>query len=108
MNFLKFLTTLDFNLFYLSTTVFLIGFSGVLILKRSILRILIALELMLLGLNLNFIFFSLYLDDLLGQIFSLIILTVAAAESSLGLAILMIHYRLSNTTEIDYISHLKG
>ena len=63
---------------------------------------------MLLGLNLNFIFYSIYLDDLVGQIFSLVILTVAAAESSIGLAILMIHYRLTNTSSLDYINFLKG
>jgi len=97
----------ELNFFGLSLSVFIIGLYGIIVMKRSVLRILISLELMLLGLNLNFIFYSIYLDDLVGQIFSLVILTVAAAESSIGLAILMIHYRLTNTSSLDYINFFK-
>ena len=62
--------------------------------KRSILITLICIELMLLSLNLNFIVFSVYLDDIFGQVFSIFILTVAAAESSIGLAIIILYYRV--------------
>jgi NADH-quinone oxidoreductase subunit K len=67
-----------------------------------------SIEIMLLAVNLNFIFFSIYLDDLIGQLFSLYILTVAAAESAIGLAILVVYYRLRGIISIDNISLLKG
>ncbi len=67
-----------------------------------------SIEIMLLAINLNFIFFSIYLDDIIGQIFSLYILTVAAAESAIGLAILVVYYRLRGVISIDNISLLKG
>ena len=67
-----------------------------------------SIEIMLLAINLNFIFFSIYLDDIMGQIFSLYILTVAAAESAIGLAILVVYYRLRGVISIDNISLLKG
>ena len=58
--------------------------------------------------NLNFIFFSVYLDDIIGQMFALYVLTVAAAESAIGLAILVVYYRLRGVIAIDNISSLKG
>jgi len=67
-----------------------------------------SIEIMLLAVNLNFIFFSVYLDDLIGQMFALYILTVAAAESAIGLAILVVYYRLRGIIAIDNISTLKG
>lgn len=67
-----------------------------------------SIEIMLLAINLNFIFFSLYLDDMLGQLFALYILTVAAAESAIGLAILVVYYRLKGIIAVDNISALKG
>lgn len=67
-----------------------------------------AIELILLSVNLLFVFFSLYLDDLTGQAFSLYILTVAAAESAIGLAILVAYYRLRGNINIEMISFLKG
>ena len=67
-----------------------------------------SIEIMLLAINLNFIFFSIYIDDIMGQIFSLYILTVAAAESAIGLAILVVYYRLRGVISIDNISLLKG
>ncbi len=66
------------------------------------------IELILLSLNLNFIFFSIYLDDLYGQIFSLFILTIAASESAIGLAIIIIYYRLRGNISINQISILKN
>lgn len=96
------------DLISIAVIVFLIGIYGIVTINRSVLRILISLEVMLLGINLLFILFSIYLDDLIGQIFSLMILTVAAGESALGLAILVVHYRLAGTTALDYVSNLKG
>ncbi len=60
------------------------------------------------SINLNFILFSIYLDDLLGQVFALLILTVAAAESAIGLAILVIHYRITGIISLGYLMELKG
>jgi NADH-quinone oxidoreductase subunit K len=67
-----------------------------------------SIELMLLAINLNFIIFSIYLDDLAGYVFVLFILTIAAAESAVGLAILTIYYRLKNTIRMDKIKNIKG
>jgi len=67
-----------------------------------------SIELMLLAINLNFVIFSVYLDDITGYIFVLFILTIAAAESAIGLAILTIYYRLKNNIRIDRIKNIKG
>ena len=67
-----------------------------------------SIELMLLAINLNFIIFSIYLDDLAGYVFVLFILTIAAAESAVGLAILTIYYRLKNTIRMDKIKNIKS
>ncbi len=67
-----------------------------------------SIELMLLAINLNFIVFSIYLDDLAGYVFVLFILTIAAAESAIGLAILTIYYRLKNTIRMDKIKNIKS
>lgn len=88
--------------------IYVIGVLGIFITRKNILLIIMCIELMLLAINLNFIVFSVYIDDIAGQIFSLFILTVAAAESSIGLAILVIFYRLTGTILISRISKLKG
>jgi NADH-quinone oxidoreductase subunit K len=75
--------------------------------RRNILIILMSIELALLGLNLNFILFSIYFDDAYGQLFSLFILTVAAAESAVGLAIIIIYYRLRGSILINQLPVLK-
>lgn len=66
------------------------------------------IELTLLSVNFNFILFSVYLDDIIGQIFTLLILTVAAAESSIGLAILVMYYRRKGIISINLINYIKG
>lgn len=63
---------------------------------------------MLLAVNLNFVLFSVYLDDIVGQVFVLFILTIAATESAIGLAILVVYYRLKNTIRIDKIKNIKS
>ena len=80
------------NFIIVSVTLFTIGLVGFLVNRKNILLLLLALEIMLLAVNINFVVFSVFLDDLLGQVFTLIVLTVAAAESALGLAILIVYY----------------
>lgn len=87
---------------------FLMGIFGILLNRRSILIILMCIELVLLSVNLNFILFSVYLDDMYGQLFSLFILTIAAAESAIGLAILILYYRLRGKISINQIANLRG
>ena len=104
-----FLYHLDlFKHLFLSLSVFLIGALGVFITRRNIIVVLMSIELMLLGVNLFFIFLSVFLVDGLGQVFSLYILTIAAAESAIGLALIVIYYRLRGIISIDYISTIKG
>jgi NADH:ubiquinone oxidoreductase subunit K len=67
-----------------------------------------SIELMLLSINLNFIVFSIFLDDIMGQLFALLILTVAAAEAAIGLAILIVYYRVRSIISIDFINSIKG
>lgn len=63
---------------------------------------------MLLAVNLNFLIFSVYLDDLVGQLFALLVLTVAAAESAIGLALLVVYYRVRGTIAVEFINLLRG
>ena len=86
---------------------FITGLIGMVINRINILIILMCIEMMLLSLNLNFIVFSVYFDDLYGQLFSLFILTVAAAESAIGLAIIIIYYRLRGSILMNQITVLK-
>ena len=94
--------------FIVAILLFILGIWGFLLNRKNIIIILISLELMLLAINLNFIMFSIHLDDIIGQMFALFILTVAAAESAIGLAILVVYYRLRGTVAIEYINLLKG
>ena len=87
---------------------FLIGIFGIIFQRRNILIVLMCIELLLLSVNLNFIVFSVYLDDFLGQLFSLFILTVAAAESAIGLAIIIIYYRLRGGILLNQNNILRG
>jgi len=91
-----FLSQLSSNFF-----LFFIGLFGIVFNRRNILVILMCIELVLLSLNLNFILFSIYLDDLYGQLFSFFILTIAAAESAIGLAIIIIYYRIRGNININ-------
>ena len=84
----------------LTSTVFSIGLAGIILNRKNILIVLMSIELLLLAVNLNFAIFSICLDDIIGQIFVLFILTIAAAESAVGLAILTVFYRLKNSIEL--------
>ncbi len=97
---------LKYNIF--ASLIFFIGLVGLFITRRNIIIILMCVELMLLGINMNFIIYSVYLDDVYGQLFALFILTIAAAESAIGLAILVVYYRITGTISTLYIYSLKG
>ena len=100
---------MEFFLLFLGILfVFVIGLFGLFSVRKNLILILMSIELILLSINLNFIMFSFIFDDIIGEIFSLLILTVAAAEAAIGLAILIIYYRLRGVISLDYISSLKG
>jgi NADH-quinone oxidoreductase subunit K len=96
------------NFIIVSVTLFIIGLVGFLANRKNILLLLLALEIMLLAVNINFVVFSVFLDDLLGQVFTLIVLTVAAAESALGLAILIVYYRVRGGIALDTVQTLRS
>lgn len=84
-----------------SVIIFMISFFGLIYNKKSILIILISIELILLSVNILFIVFSIYLDDIVGQIFTIFVLTIAAAETSIGLSLLSVSYRVRGNILID-------
>lgn len=95
---------LNINFFLVITsTVFFIGVLGVLLNRKNILLIIMSIELLLLSINLNFIIFSTFLDDITGQIFVLFILTIAATESSIGLALITNIYKLKSSIILEPI-----
>jgi len=96
------------NLLSIPLTLFFLGLWGIVVLRKNLIFILISIELLLLGVNLSLILVSLFLDDLLGEVFSLFVLTIAGAESAIGLAILVSFYRLQNLISIDLVSFLKS
>jgi NADH-quinone oxidoreductase subunit K len=87
---------------------FAISVLGIFLNRKNVIILLMAIELMLLAVNMNFIAFSHYLGDIHGQIFVFFILTVAAAESAIGLAILVVLFRNLRTINVDDLDHLKG
>jgi NADH-quinone oxidoreductase subunit K len=87
---------------------FAIAVLGIFLNRKNVIVLLMAIELMLLAVNMNFIAFSHYLGDIHGQIFVFFILTVAAAESAIGLAILVVLFRSLHTINVDDLDHLKG
>ena len=94
---------LNINIF-----LFLIGSLGLVLNRKNVLITIMSVEIMLLSVNLNFIIFSIYLDDVVGYIFVLFILTIAATESAIGLAILSIYYKLKQTIQMDKIRIVKN
>jgi len=87
---------------------FTIGVVGIFLNRKNIIIILMSVELILLAVNLNFVAFSSYLGDLVGQVFALFILTVAAAEAAIGLAILVIYFRNRGTIAVEDVNVMKG
>jgi NADH-quinone oxidoreductase subunit K len=96
------------NFTILSAILFCIGVSGIFLNRKNVISLLMSIELMLLSVNINFVSFSAFLHDLVGQVFAIFVLTVAAAEAAIGLAILVIYFRTNKTIEIENISSLKG
>lgn len=87
---------------------FTIGVFGIFLNRKNVIVILMSIELMLLAVNINFITFSSYLGDLVGQVFVMFILTVAAAEAAIGLAILVVLFRNKGSIAVEDISEMKG
>ncbi len=97
-----------FHYLTLAAILFVIGVFGIFLNRKNVIVILMSIELMLLAVNINFIAFSAYLGDLHGQVFAMFILTVAAAEAAIGLAILMTFFRNKGQILVDDLSELKG
>lgn len=92
----------------LAGILFVISIAGIYINRRNVLILLMSIELMLLAVNINFIAFSSYLNDIQGQVFVFFILTVAAAEAAIGLAILVVVFRQRKSLEVDKLNALQG
>jgi len=92
----------------LGAILFAIGLVGIFLNRKNVIILLMSIELMLLAVNMNFVAFSHYLQDISGQIFVFFILTVAAAESAIGLAILVVLFRNMHTINVDDLDELKG
>ena len=92
----------------LAAIIFTIGVVGIFLNRKNVIIILMSIELILLAVNINLVSFSIFTQDLTGQIFTLFILTVAAAEAAIGLAIIVAYYRNKGSIRIEDISSLKG
>lgn len=92
----------------LSAILFAIGLWGIFLNRKNIIVILMSIEIILLAVNINFIAFSAFLNSLVGQIFSMFILTVAAAEAAIGLAILVVYFRNKSTIAVDDVDSMRG
>ena len=96
------------HLLTLGASLFALSVVGIFLNRKNIIVLLMAIELMLLAINMNFVAFSHYLGDMHGQVFVFFILTVAAAESAIGLAILMLLFRTKSSINVDELNSLKG
>ena len=92
----------------LAAIIFTIGIIGIFLNRKNLIVILMSIELLLVAVNINLVSFSIFLNDLSGQIFTLFILTVAAAEAAIGLAIIVVYFRNSGTIRVEEIEKLKG
>ncbi len=92
----------------LGAIIFSLGTIGVFLNRKNIIVILMSIELMLLAVNINLVSFSIYLEDIVGQIFTMLILTVAAAEAAIGLAIIVSYYRNKGSVRVEEINEMKG
>ena len=92
----------------LGAILFSLGVTGIFLNRKNVILLLMAIELMLLAVNMNFVAFSHYLDDLAGQVFVFFILTVSAAEAAIGLAILVVLYRNRKTINVQDLESLRG
>ena len=92
----------------LAAIIFTIGIIGIFLNRKNVIVILMSIELILLAVNINLVSFSVYLQNLVGQVFTMFILTVAAAEAAVGLAIIVIYYKNRGSINVEQISSLKG
>jgi len=92
----------------LASLLFVLGICGIFLNRKNIITILMSIELMLLAVNINLVAFSVYLGDVTGQIFAIFVLTVAAAEAAIGLAILVVFYRTRGSIAVEDINTMKG
>ena len=96
------------NYLTVAAILFTIGVFGIFLNRKNIIVILMSIELILLAVNINFVAFSSFLHDLVGQVFALFILTVAAAEAAIGLAILVVYFRNRGTIAVEDVNLMKG
>ena len=96
------------NYLTVAAILFTIGVFGIFLNRKNIIVILMSIELILLSVNINFVAFSSFLHDLVGQVFALFILTVAAAEAAIGLAILVVYFRNRGTIAVEDVNLMKG
>jgi NADH-quinone oxidoreductase subunit K len=92
----------------LSAIIFTLGIVGIFLNRKNVIIILMSIELILLAVNINLVSFSIFLQNITGQVFAIFILTVAAAETAIGLAIIVIYYKNKGSINVDQISSLKG
>ncbi|AYJ85717.1 NADH-quinone oxidoreductase subunit NuoK [Sphingomonas paeninsulae] len=91
-----------------SAILFVLGVLGIFINRKNLIIILMSIELILLAVNINFVAFSAFLNDLVGQVFAMFVLTVAAGEAAIGLAILVIYFRSRATIAVDDVNRMHG
>ena len=92
----------------LAAILFTIGVFGIFLNRKNVIVILMSVELLLLSVSINLVAFSAFLDDLVGQVFAIVVLTVAAAESAIGLAIIVVYFRNRGSIAVDDINLMKG
>jgi len=92
----------------LAAILFTLGIFGIFLNRKNVIVILMSIELMLLAVNINLVAFSRYLDDLTGQVFAMFVLTVAAAEAAIGLAILVVYFRNRGSIAVEDVNLMKG
>jgi NADH-quinone oxidoreductase subunit K len=96
------------NYLAVAAIVFTIGVLGIFLNRKNVIIILMSIELILLSVNINFVAFSAYLGNLIGQVFALFVLTVAAAEAAIGLAILVVYFRNRGSIAVETVNLMKG
>ena len=108
MNSLFFGSVGIFHYLAVSAMLFTLGICGIFLNRKNVIIILMSIELILLSVNINFVAFSVMLGNLAGQVFAMFVLTVAAAEAAIGLAILVIYYRNRGSIEVEDVNRMRG
>jgi len=92
----------------LGAVIFSLGMIGIFLNRKNVIVILMSIELILLAVNVNLVSFSIFLQDIVGQVFTMLILTIAAAEAAIGLAIIVVYYRNRGSIRVEEINKMKG